>query len=405
MPAATPSLLSIDRSRFAVMTAGFCAFLGLYAPQSLLPDLARQFQASEAQVGLTVSASTMAVALMAPFVGVAVALLGRKRTICLAALLAVPPVLLAGAAGSLHELIFWRFFQGLFLPCIFAVTIAHISEEWPPEETADVTGLYVACTILGGFCGRFLTSVVTDHFGWRAAFMALGALGLLCTVVMVAWLPRDSRVSAARPASQSRTASLLKLFGNSQLMATCGIGFAILFSLVGLFTYMGFHLSAPPFSLRPSVLGSLFSVYLLGVVVTPMSGKIIRRLGRRQTMAAAVGVACLGLVLAAFPSVPMVMAGLGLASTGVFVIQAAATGFIGLSVPVNRPTAIGMYFCCYYVGGSAGAVLPAYAWTAYGWLGCLALVGAMLLAALTLAMVFWRDRPQAVARAVRPEAA
>ena len=87
----------LDSRRLAVALCGFCAFLDLYATQAILPLFAREFRASAAAVSLTVSATTFAVALVAPFVGAIADVLGRKRIIVGATfLLAVPTALLAG---------------------------------------------------------------------------------------------------------------------------------------------------------------------------------------------------------------------------------------------------------------------------------------------------------------------
>src|ERR1700730_18146849 len=53
---------------FPIVLAGFTAFLDLYATQPLLPLLMRVFGATHVAVSLTVTASTMAVALGAPVV-------------------------------------------------------------------------------------------------------------------------------------------------------------------------------------------------------------------------------------------------------------------------------------------------------------------------------------------------
>ena len=53
----------------AVSLCGVFAFIDLYATQPLLPLLAELFHASKAEVGLTVSASTLGVAMSAPFLG------------------------------------------------------------------------------------------------------------------------------------------------------------------------------------------------------------------------------------------------------------------------------------------------------------------------------------------------
>ena len=108
------------------------AFLNLYSPQAVLPLLAQEFGAGPGEISMTMTATTLAVALVAPFVGVIADVLGRKRVIAVAMLAIVVPTVMMAFAADLSALIFWRFLQGLLLPPIFAVTIAYVGEEWPP---------------------------------------------------------------------------------------------------------------------------------------------------------------------------------------------------------------------------------------------------------------------------------
>jgi len=130
---AAPTPRSLDlgpiSSVLAVFLCGVFAFIDLYATQPLLPLFARLFHASKAAVGLTVSASTLGVALSAPFFGVFAERLSRKRVVVCSILALAVPTLLAATAPSLRALIFWRFLQGLIMPGIFAITIAYITED------------------------------------------------------------------------------------------------------------------------------------------------------------------------------------------------------------------------------------------------------------------------------------
>ena len=65
----------------AVFLCGLFAFLDLYATQPLLPLLAHIYHASKAQVGLTISASTLGVAISAPLLGIFAEGLSRRRVI------------------------------------------------------------------------------------------------------------------------------------------------------------------------------------------------------------------------------------------------------------------------------------------------------------------------------------
>src|SRR5689334_21297334 len=138
-----------------VALTGFCVFLNVYATQTLLPLLARVFHASKFEVSLTVSATTVAIALAAPAVGLLAERFGRRQTMVASVSLLTLPILLAATSPSLHYLIGWRFVEGLLMPGIIAVTIAYISEEWAAGGAAAVMAAYVAGNVLGGVTGRF----------------------------------------------------------------------------------------------------------------------------------------------------------------------------------------------------------------------------------------------------------
>ena len=139
MTAATRSKLSARQ--FAVGLAGFCAFINLYSPQSILPLLSREFSAGPAEVSTIITVSTLAVALTAPFTGTVADVLGRKRVIVTGMFVLVIPTLMVGLSTSLHVLIFWRAVQGFVLPPIFAVTVAYIGDELPPNEATTAAGI------------------------------------------------------------------------------------------------------------------------------------------------------------------------------------------------------------------------------------------------------------------------
>jgi len=378
-----------DPRRLAVALAGLCAFINLYATQPLLPLFAREFAASPAEVSLTLGATTLAVALVAPFVGVVADVVGRKRIIAGAMALMVVPTLLIALSGSLAELVFWRFVQGLLLPPIFAVTVAYIGEEWPADEVTGATAGYIAAGGLGGFLGRFLSGVIADHGGWRAAFWVLTAITVISATYVALALPRERhfvRASGLRHSARLMAGHFL----NPPIVATFAIGFGVLFSFVAAFTYINFYLAAPPFELSTSALGAIFVVYLLAVVVTPMTGRWVRRIGRRVLVMLAVATWCGGLLTTLVPSLSIIIVGLAITAASGFVCQACATGLLAQRATVARSSAVGLYVTCYYVGGSFGATAPALVWARAGWPGCVALVIAVLAAMGALVARFWR---------------
>ena len=76
--------MAVDPRKIAVATAGFCTFLNLYSPQALLPALSREFGVGAAEISAIMTASTLAIALAAPFTGAVADVLGRKPVIAAA---------------------------------------------------------------------------------------------------------------------------------------------------------------------------------------------------------------------------------------------------------------------------------------------------------------------------------
>ena len=151
----------VDRRRIAVAFCAIGAFLHLYAPQSVLPMMAREYGVGAADASLIITAGTLAVAFTAPFTGALSDVLGRRRVIVIAMALLIIPATMTALAPTLNQVIFWRFVHGLLLPPIFAVTIAYIGDEWPPSEANGVFGIYAAASAVGGFLGRFIPGMLT----------------------------------------------------------------------------------------------------------------------------------------------------------------------------------------------------------------------------------------------------
>jgi YNFM family putative membrane transporter len=374
-----------------VVLAGFAAFLDLYSTQPLLPLLARTFHASSFAVSLTVTAPTVAVALIAPSVGRLGDRLGL-RTVIVGSAFALGTITLGAAtAADLRQLIAWRFAQGLVIPGLFAIAIAYIHEEWPPSQAGGVTAAYVSGTVLGGVTGRLLGGVTTAGVGWASSFVVLGVINLAAAVALWQLLPQER----ARPDASGRDSrgSLRSHLRHPQLLATYAVGFCMLCTQVAMFTYVPFLLAAPPFSLSTVQLGLIFLTYLVGAVATPFAGRGIDRFGHRAVLVSALALCGAGALMTLAPSLTAVTGGLSIFATGVFVAQAASSSHVAHHAERGRGLAIGLYATCYYTGGSVGGALPAVLWDSGGWPACVAFIIVVELAMLTIAWRFWERMP------------
>lgn len=396
----TPNPVRFDRSLIAVTLAGMCTFFNVYCTQPLLPYLQRIFQASELEVSFTVSATIFAVALMAPFIGAYAERRGRKNVIVPSLFLLAIPTALAATATSLPAMIAWRFAQGIFVPGVIAVILAYINEEWEGRGVGAAMASYVTGTVLGGFLGRFISGIVATHWGWREVFLVLAALNVVGALLVRAWLPKATRFVRAEHMSHV-VADAKGHLRNPRLLANFATGGFVLFCLVGGFTYVIFYLAEAPFHLNPAQLGSIFFVYLFGAVVTPMSGKFLDRFGFRPTAFLYCGMMIAGLLMTLVQSLAVVIAGLAVFSSGVFVAQAAATVQTGAIAVRARSSAAGLYVTAYYLGGGAGATVTDWLWQAWRWPGCVALLA--VVAVLSLVAALLSSRTQDLLPRAEPE--
>jgi YNFM family putative membrane transporter len=379
------------RVAIGAAAAGFGAFVNMWCTQPMLPVLASSLHAGLAATNNTVTAPLVATAMIAPFSGALSDRFGRKIFISGAAFLLVLPTLLCAMASSLEMLTICRFAQGLLLPFIFTITIAYIADEFPAATATRLAGIYMSGTISGGFSGRLVSGFVAEFFGWRAAFFAVGLLSLGVALLVLFMLPREKQFRPMTSWGQTLR-SFPDHLTNRKLLGNYLIGFGVLFSLVCLFTFLNFRLADAPYSLGPATLGSIFTVYLGGVAISPIAGRVAATRGRRPVMVAAFGLTMAGLALTLLSPLPCILAGLLMTCCGIFAQQTVATGYTAIAARTAKSTAAGLYVTAYYIGGSFGGILPTAAWHEYGWGGCAAITVAVQLVMLGTALVVYRRK-------------
>jgi predicted MFS family arabinose efflux permease len=384
--------MAFDLRALAIATAGFTAFVNLYSPQALLPELSLEFGVGAGAISALMTASTAAIALTAPFTGALADVLGRKRLITAAGFAVLVPTLIMTFAVSVPQLVALRFVQGLLLPPIFTVAVAYVGDEWPAADVPRVAGLFISGSSVGGFCGRFITGAVADLVGWRASFAAVALLTLAGVMIVTIALPRERQfVRSLGFAAAAR--QMLAHLGNPRLLAIYAVGFGVLFNFIGTFTYVSFHLAGPPYFFTPTLLGALFATYLGGSFAVPWVGRAILLFGRRRFVLAVIAVWITGALLLLAPPVGIIIFGLFLCATCGMICQAVSTGYVITTAKEGRSSAAGLYASTFYIGGSAGAFLMGLVWNATGWTGCVAaIVATQVIMAAIVALAWERSR-------------
>jgi predicted MFS family arabinose efflux permease len=105
----------------------------------------------------------------------------------------------------------------------------------------------------------------------------------------------------------------------------------------------------------------------------------------------AAGIVAIGMLLTLAHYVPLIISGLAIAASGVFICQAAASSNVGKAASSARSSAAGLYVALYYVGGCAGSIFPGLFWKQTGWSGCVAIIVCMQMLTALIAYYLWRD--------------
>jgi YNFM family putative membrane transporter len=384
----SPRPKSFDLRSFAVATAGFASFVNLYSPQALLPELAGEFNVGAREISALMTAGTAAIALTAPLTGALADVVGRKRLITAAMFAIVVPTVIMTFVGTVPQFAFWRFIQGLLIPPIFTVTVAYIGDEWQPADVPRIAGLYMSGTSVGGFSGRFIPGVLTDAIGWRAAFDVVALITLVAAIIVALTMTREQHFVRSGGLLASLR-HMMRHLRDPRLIATYAIGFGVLFNFIATFTYVSFHLAAPPYLFSPTLLGALFFTYLVSSPLLPWVGRAIALVGRRRFVLGIIGVWIVGALLMLAPQVSLILAGLTLCAVCGMLCQTVSTGYVTLTAAEGRSSAVGLYASVYYIGGSAGAFLTGLAWTAAGWNGCVATIVAMQVIMAIIVAAAW----------------
>ena len=156
----------------------------------LKPTLQMQLGWTEIGYSNIVLAFTMAYGIGSLLVGKLIDRLGTRTGFAAAVFFWSLSAMAHAAAGSVMQFAVARFSLGIGEAGSFPASIKAVAEWFPKRERALATGLFNSGTNVGAIVTPLVVPWLTYRFGWRMAFIATGALGL---VWVVAWLALYSR--------------------------------------------------------------------------------------------------------------------------------------------------------------------------------------------------------------------
>ena len=272
----------------------------MYLPS--LPDIARQLDASTAQVQLTISAYLIGFAVGQIFYGPVSDRHGRKPVLVAAIALYCVASLACALSTSIEMLIVARVFQALGGSGGIVLTRAIVRDIYSGARAGRELSLIGSVMALAPVLAPIAGGLVQTGFGWRATFLTLVIIGLLGAAIVLLLLPETLNVRAAEPVSmRSMFRSYCVVACNPSYLAYLGIASA---SYAGLFAWISgaAFVLQNLYGLTPFDFGVAFALGSIGYMTgSALAARMVIRVGL-DGMLGVGGCACaaggLGMVVA-----------------------------------------------------------------------------------------------------------
>lgn len=184
-------------SVFWLALAAFAIGTEAFVIAGLLPIMATDLNVTLAATGQLVTAYAVTYAIGSPILAVLFSNFDRRTVVSLALVCFIAGNLLAAVATTFGILLLSRMLMavgaGLCMPTAMAVAIAIAAPERRGRAASLVISGLTVATVLGVPLGTWVGS----HFGWRATFVMVAALGAVALAGLLLGLPRGLPRTAA----------------------------------------------------------------------------------------------------------------------------------------------------------------------------------------------------------------
>jgi DHA1 family inner membrane transport protein len=387
-----PSMKSIREERpigaqvgrwaeLALAIGGFGIGTGEFVMMGLLPDVAGNFSVSIPSAGHVISAYALGVVLGAPLISVAAARWSRHRLLlALMTFFAVGNFASAVAPGY-ASLIAIRFLAGLPHGAYFGVASLVAASLVPANERARAVGRMMLGLTGATLAGVPLATWLGQLFGWRAAYVLVGSIGVLTCVLISRLVPQAGPVEGASPARE------LSALSHKQVWLTLGvgsIGFGGLFCVYSYITPTLTQVSGLPVRYVPFVL----AIFGCGMILGNLIGSWLADRALMRAIGALLmwNAITLGTFSLAAPHAWMAAVVVLLIGTGVAIVPALQIRLMDVAGDAQT-LAAALNHSAFNIANALGAWLGGLAiagglgWASTGWIGALlALVGLFIFA-------------------------
>lgn len=335
------------------LVLGFISAIGPFAIDMYLPALpaiAKDLQANEAAVQMSLMVFFLATALMQMFCGPFSDIYGRKLPLYLGLVLFGIGSVGSAMATNIEMLIFFRFVQGIGASAGMVVPRAIVRDLYTGVDAARLMSMLMLVFSISPILAPLTGSFIIEDFGWRGVFWAVllaAILGLaLVTFAQEETRPAEQRISGGVGRALRGYALLLR---DTKFLGLTGIGG---FCMAAFFVYIAnsSFIFIDKYGLTPREYSLVFSLNAISFFgVSQLNGVLASRYGLSRVVSYSVTGYLITMTL-------MVLAAIFLTQS-LWMIMAflfIGNGFLGLVLPGTSVLALDDHG---EIAGTAAALL------------------------------------------------
>lgn len=346
-----------------MILATIFTFSALYAPQPLLPILSKDFDVNVSRVALVTTVTLIPLS-FSPFVyGILLESVSAKTVIFFSFLLLGISEFFIFFTTNFSSLLLIRLFQGLLIPAVLTSLMTYVSKSFENSNLQKAMSIYIAATIIGGYLGRAVSGLVSFMFGWRTVFLILGIF--LCVFVFfIRYLEKDIVLQSS---NKNNYKDLIAILKNKTYLTIYFVIFFTFFAFAGFLNFLPDRLSKISSFTNELKIGLAYSGYLMGVLISLYSGKVVSRFGHEKAMF--IGSVCYIFAISFFyiKNAYIIYVNMFFFCGCMFLIHSLASGYVNSISREKKGIVNGLYISFYYTGGIFGTYLPGLIYDHSGW--------------------------------------
>jgi DHA1 family inner membrane transport protein len=364
-------------AELALAVGGFGIGTGEFGIMGLLPDVAGDIGVSIPAAGHVISAYALGVVVGAPVIAVLAARLSRRML-----LLALMTVFAAGNVASALApdygwLVVLRFLTGLPHGAYFGVASLVAAKMAPPNQRARAVGRVMLGLAVATLLGVPLATSLGQVLGWRAAFVAVAAIGALAILLIWRSVPADAADADASPFRE------LGALRRLQVWLTLGIGAVGSGGMFAVFSYITPTLVNVS-GIREALVPFVLCVFGTGMIVGNIAGSWLADRALLPTIGGLLvwNATVLGLLVFTAGHAWLAVANVLVIGTGFAVVPGLQTRLMDVAADAQT-LAAALNHSAFNIANALGAwtggltIAAGYGWTSTGWVGTLFALGGL----------------------------